>query len=190
MLVSYNKLVRVMRIINLINKAILKLLGRIKGGVFYARKVGVVIGEGCRIYITDFGSEPFLISIGDKVTITSGVKLLTHDGSTWLISNSNGRRYQRYGKICIGNNVFIGVNSIVLPGVEIGNEVIVAAGSVVTSDVPPNSVVGGNPAKVLMSFDAYRDKVMELYVNDEELDGFMDYRDRCLGAIRLAQARK
>ena len=55
-----------MRIINLINKAILKLLGRIKGGVFYARKVGVVIGEGCRIYITDFGSEPFLISIGDK----------------------------------------------------------------------------------------------------------------------------
>jgi acetyltransferase-like isoleucine patch superfamily enzyme len=58
----------------------------------------------------------------------------------------------------IMDNVFIGCNSTILGGVTIGNNVVVAAGSVVTKDVPPNSVVAGNPAKVIESFDDYINK--------------------------------
>src|SRR5215831_14910005 len=86
------------------------------GNIFYARKLGVKVGRDCRLYINCFGSEPFLIEIGDHVTITSGVRFVTHDGSTWLINDDKGRRYL-YRKIIIGNNVFIGMNSIIMPGV-------------------------------------------------------------------------
>lgn len=55
------------------------------GPIKYARYKGVHIGDECRIYIRSWGSEPFLISIGDNVTITSGVKFITHDGSTCLV---------------------------------------------------------------------------------------------------------
>jgi acetyltransferase-like isoleucine patch superfamily enzyme len=89
-----------------------------KSGVKYARYKGVQVGDNCRVYTRNFGSEPWLISIGDKVTVTSGVVLLTHDGSTWLMNDEKGRRYL-YRRIEIGNNVFIGVNSIVMPGVKI-----------------------------------------------------------------------
>ena len=58
----------------------------------YAKKIGVKIGKNCRIYISQFGTEPFLIEIGNNVTITSGVKIITHDGSTWLINDEILRR--------------------------------------------------------------------------------------------------
>ena len=80
----------------------------------YAKYRGVKMGKGCRIYITKWGAEPFLIKIGDRVTITKGVIILTHDGSSWLIRDHKGRRYL-YRKVIIGNNVFIGVNSIIMP---------------------------------------------------------------------------
>lgn len=131
----------------------------------YARMVGVTIGRNCRIYKTSFGSEPFLISIGDRVTVTSGVRFLTHDGSLCLLRDEKGRRY-RYNRIEIGSDVFIGVNSIILPGVKIGSNSIVAAGSVVTKSVPPGSVVGGNPARWIMSFDVFQEKNHEKCVSD------------------------
>lgn len=62
----------------------------------YAKYLGVKIGENCRIYNTEWGTEPFLIDIGDKVTITSGVKFITHDGTTWLMNDEKGRRYYYY----------------------------------------------------------------------------------------------
>ncbi len=126
------------------------------GGVSSARAAGVKVGEGCRIYIKDFGSEPFLISIGDNVTITAGVKLITHDGSLSLVRDAQGRRFY-YAPIKISNDVFIGVNSIILPGVTIGREVVVAAGSVVTKDIPSGVVVAGAPAKEIMSFSSWRE---------------------------------
>ena len=96
---------------------------------------------------------PWLISIGDDVTISSDVHILTHDAST----NKAGFE-TKIGLVKIGNNCFVGVGSIILCNVTIGDNVIIGAGSVVTHDIPSNSVVGGNPAKVITSFDAWKKK--------------------------------
>lgn len=159
------------------------------GGVAFARRSGISVGSGCRIYTTQFGSEPFLITIGDRVTITSGVKILTHDGSTWLVRD-NGSRYQRYAPVVIGNDVFIGVNAIIMPGVCIGSRVVVGAGSVVTRNVDDNSVVAGNPAKVIGTYEAFENKIRTSCVNDIELDGISDYEDRVHRAIQLQDRKK
>ncbi|MDP2492205.1 acyltransferase [Vibrio splendidus] len=124
------------------------------GYVALARSKGVSVGENCRLYIKYWGTEPHLIKIGNGVTIARGVELLTHDGSYGLVS-SNGKRKYYYGSITIGDNVFIGVNTVILPNVDIGNNVIVGAGSVVTKPVPDNSVVIGSPAKVIKSFEEF-----------------------------------
>lgn len=143
---------------------------RILGRVAYARRKGVKIGEGCRIYIDNFGSEPWLIEIGDRVTITSGVYLLTHDGATWLIRDENGRRYN-YAKIRIGSDVFVGVGSIILPGVSVGNNVIVAAGSVVTKSIPDGTIVAGNPARIIGAFDEYKKKCLDCFFSEKDVVG-------------------
>lgn len=155
------------------------------GAERYARKLGVVIGQDCRIYMSQWGSEPFLVSVGDKVTITSGVKILTHDGSTWLFNDESGVRYQRYAPVKIGSNVFIGVNSIIMPGVTIGDRVVVGAGSVVTKDVPSGVVVAGNPARKILSYDDLYLKVKRNCVSDSELDHVVDYKERVKLAIKL-----
>lgn len=160
------------------------------GRIGYARYLGVQVGAGCRLYISDWGSEPFLIKIGNRVTITSGVKLLTHDGATWLVRNDSGVRYQRYRRICIGDDVFVGIDAIVLPGITIGNRVVVGAGSVVTRDVPDNTVVVGNPAKRVCSFDSYRKKIESSEALDTELVNARSYRQRVELAIRIAAGRQ
>jgi acetyltransferase-like isoleucine patch superfamily enzyme len=164
-------------------------IGKVFGGPASARWQGVAVGKDCRIYTSRFGSEPFLISIGDRVTITSGVTILTHDGATWLVRDAAGRRY-RYAPVAIGNDVFVGVNSIIMPGVRIDDHVIVAAGSVVTKSVPANSVVAGCPAKVIGSFEDYRRRALAEFPSDRDLVGFTDYRARVQKAIEIANAQK
>lgn len=148
-----------------------------KGGVPYAKHLGVKIGERCRIYTTHFGSEPFLISIGNDVTITSGVKLLTHDGSTWLMRDEKGRRY-KFQNIEIGNKVFIGVNSIIMPGVKIENNVIIAAGSVVTKSIPSGVVVAGVPAKKIGDYNSIANRMLKDCISDDDMDFNKSYIDR------------
>lgn len=160
-----------------------------KGSVAYARKKGVTIGNNCRIYIRSWGSEPFLVSIGDDVTVTSGVKFITHDGSTCLVKDEHGKRYQRFAPIQVGSHVFIGVNTIVMPGVTIGSNVVIGAGSVVTKDIPDNSVAIGVPAKVVSSFADYQAKIKATCASDSELTDITDYAERVQRAIEL-QAQK
>ncbi len=137
----------------------------------------VKIGKNTRILTSwlNFGSEPYLIEIGDNCTITSGVKFITHDASIGVVFNylkknreELGFKYEKIGKIKIGNNCMIGINTIVLPGVEIGANSIIGAGSIVTRDVPPNSVVGGNPAVIICNLDIYCKKIEKKLIKIEK----------------------
>ncbi|SEI92473.1 Acetyltransferase (isoleucine patch superfamily) [Bhargavaea ginsengi] len=118
---------------------------------------GLQLGSNCRILgKPNFGSEPYLIKIGDRCTITSGVKFVTHDGGTWVFrDNPQYKHIKKYGKIDIGNNCFIGIDTIIMPGVKIGENTVVGAGSIVTKDIPGNSVAVGSPARVIMTLEEY-----------------------------------
>ncbi|WP_309367378.1 acyltransferase [Sphingobacterium sp.] len=125
----------------------------------FARKSGVTIGKNCWIATRNFGSEPYLITIGDHVQITDGVKFFTHGGA-WIFRD----RYptlDTFGKIVIGNNVYIGNNVLIMPGVTIGDNVVIAAGAVVTKSFPDNVVIGSNPAKVIGSTQHLLDRMLE-----------------------------
>ncbi len=121
------------------------------------KKAGLQIADDCRVMSWPrWGSEPYLISIGKHVTIASGVVFINHDGGTWVFRSQ--KKYSdviKYGRITIYDNCFIGEGAILLPGIEIGPNSVVAAGAVVSRSVPPDSVAGGVPAKVLMSLDEY-----------------------------------
>ncbi len=86
----------------------------------------------------------WLIEIGDNVTFAPRVHILAHDASTKRYLN-----YTKIGRVSIGNNVFIGAGSIILPNVSIGDNVVVGAGSVVTRNIPEGSIAIGNPAEVI-----------------------------------------
>jgi len=148
-----------------------------KGKKAYARYIGVTIGNNCRIYTRYWGSEPFLIRIGNNVTIVEGVRFVTHDGSTWLMRDEKGRRYY-YASIIIGNNVFIGINSVIMPGVKIEDRVIVAAGSIVTKSIPSDSVVAGNPAKNIGSYEELKERVLKNYISEKDVDPEWSYKER------------
>ena len=128
--------------------------------------MGVVVGEDCRILSLAVSAEYELISIGDRVTISSDVLFVTHDGAGWLVRDDDGRRHYWLARIAIGNDVFVGARTIIMPGVEIGDRCVVAAGSVVTRSVPDGSVVGGNPARLIGTFDAFSTKVRRTWPQD------------------------
>lgn len=101
-------------------------------------------------------SHCWLIEIGDNVTLAPRVHILCHDAST-----KGFLGYTKVGRVTIGDNVFIGAESVVLPGVTIGSNVIVGANSTVTHDVPDHTVVAGSPARVLCSLESYLAKEKE-----------------------------
>jgi maltose O-acetyltransferase len=123
------------------------------------KKMGVEIGEGCKFQFEvniDY-SHYWLITIGNKVTLAPRVHILAHDAST-----KHPLGYAKIAKIKIEDNVFVGAGTIILPGVTIGKNSIVGAGSVVSKNIPENVVAAGNPAKVICSTEEYLSKQKEL----------------------------
>ena len=116
--------------------------------VAYARSIGVRIGTGCRIYSANeamWGSDPYLCTIGDCVHITDGVRFVTHDGGT-LIFREEFPTLDISAPIVVGSRTYLGINTIILPGVTIGDRCVIGAGSVVSRNIPENSLAVGVPA--------------------------------------------
>jgi len=130
----------------------------------YLRHLGVRLGEQCIIHSYSFGSEPWLVELGDRVVLAEGATFITHDGTHRIFRDrvpGLSKFGNSYGTIKVYNNCFIGMNTIILPDVKIGPNSIVASGSTVNKDIPPNTVVGGSPAKVICSLDEYVEKYKE-----------------------------
>jgi acetyltransferase-like isoleucine patch superfamily enzyme len=109
-------------------------------------KMGKHVDIAPGVFLEDF--YPELISIQDNVDIGPNVIIVAHDSSGKCISS---RDITWTNAVVIENNVYIGAGAIILPGVRIGDHSIIGAGSVVTRDIPPNSVAYGIPAQVHLS---------------------------------------
>lgn len=136
-----------------------------------SRKIGVKIGNRCEIHpTTSWGSEPYLISIGDHVRITKNVQFITHDGGVWVLREKyDCPNADLFGRISIGNNVHVGCNAIIMPGVSIGDDCIIATGAVVTKDIPAGEIWGGIPAHFIETIDQYYEKNRERFVLSKQL---------------------
>lgn len=134
-----------------------------------ARELGVKIGNNCIIGSRFWGAEPGLIEIGNHVHITSGVSFVTHDGGVWVFREEIPD-FDVFGKIRIGDNTYIGNNSLILPGVTIGRNCVIGANSLVTKSIPDNSVVAGNPARYITSTSAYKEKMLPLNMKTKTMN--------------------
>ena len=137
----------------------------------YLRKCGVHIGEKSVIYAPRHTSidvqKPHLITIGDYCKITRGVTILAHDYAISVLLRVFGEFVCRSAPVSIGNNCFLGMNSIILMGSVIGNNCIVGAGSVVCGgEFPDGSIIAGNPAKVISNISKYHARNKECWISD------------------------
>lgn len=114
-------------------------------------KVGAYfwVGDDCS-FDTSFC---WLIEIGNNVTFSNRVQIVTHDSSLFEFIHRT-----KIGKVIIEDNVFVGSQTMIMPGVRIGEGAVIAAGSLVTRDVPAHEVWGGRPAKYMMNRDTLEDK--------------------------------
>jgi acetyltransferase-like isoleucine patch superfamily enzyme len=124
--------------------------------ISYARWLGVKVGADCRLIKVDFSSEPYLITIGNHVSATA-VRFETHDGGVWVARNSHPK-LDLVKPITVGNNVFIGYGAVIMPGINIADNSVIGAYSVVTKNIPENSVAVGVPAKVIKTTTEYVEK--------------------------------
>lgn len=157
----------------------------------YAKMLGVDIKNSVKLNGSpNWGSEPWLVTVGDRTEISFGVTFITHDGSTWVFRNQE--KYKdvlRFGRISVGDNCFIGANSTILPGVKVGDGAIVGACSLVTKNIPAGEIWGGVPARYISTVGSFAEKclretpryeveqykkdfknvVLELYGNDKNM---------------------
>lgn len=144
-----------------LNKLLSSLLFVFNKG-FYLRFIGLLFGKECRfidLRRSTFGSEPFLIRLGDHVTISSNVHFVTHDGGAWVLRNLYPNM-DLFGPIVVGNNVFIGMGTTILPGTIIEDNVVVGAGSIVRGRLYSNYIYAGIPAKKIKSLSQYAENAL------------------------------
>ena len=147
----------------MIKRILRKLIYREKSSgekyIAYCKRGGATIGNNVTVYSAKNTTidETSLqhIFIGDNTQITAGVIILAHDYSYSVLGNIYGELPRQQKDTIIGKNVFIGMNSIILMGSNIGDNVIIGAGSVVSGPIPSNTVCAGNPAKIICSLDQF-----------------------------------
>lgn len=133
----------------------------------FAKKAGVTIGKNCFISTRNIGSEPYLITIGNNVQVTTDVYFHTHGGCH--VARQIHPDFDVFGKIEIKDNAYIGAGSHIMPGVTIGKGSLIAAGSIVTKSVPDMEVWGGAPAKRLCSVEEYIERNLGFNLNTKKL---------------------
>lgn len=116
------------------------------------------MGKDCYIDFSVQFEEGYLNRLGNNVWLTDDVIFLNHDAAITMLNRYSKKRINKFGKIDVGNNVFIGMRSIIMPGVIIGNNVLIAAGSIVTKQIPDGMIVGGNPARIIGKTADYYEK--------------------------------
>ena len=142
---------------------------KLKGSLAVAIEDGMTVESGVTVMGgVGFGSEPYLITLRKNVRISSNVTFITHDGGTWAFRNywEEYGDVIKYGCIEVGEGSFVGANSTVLPGVTIGHHSVIGAGSVVTKDVPAETVWAGVPAKQVCTLKEYAEKC-EIAMQDQ-----------------------
>lgn len=128
---------------------------------------GVNMGSDNFIASRFWSSEPYLITVGSHCQITNGAKLYTHGGAgavrRWY------PKFDTFGKVIIGDYVYIGNDAKIMPGVAVGDNVLIAAGSIVTKSIPANIVVAGNPAKYVCSIEEYIERNIKYNIDSKGL---------------------
>jgi acetyltransferase-like isoleucine patch superfamily enzyme len=135
--------------------------------VAFHRRRGVKIGDRVELIGGGphmFGSEPYLVTIGDDVTVSHGVDFITHDGGLRAVRDRWPGAYV-YAPITVGRRVFIGAHAVLMPGITVGDGAVVGVASVVTKDVAPGMVVAGVPARPVRSVDEYAAASRERWID-------------------------
>lgn len=134
----------------------------------YARYIGVNLGQNCLIATRNWSSEPYLITIGNHVQVTSDVRFQTHGGGN--VFRDRIPDFDVFGKIEVKDWAYIGAGAQIMPGVTIGSHAIVAAGAIVTRSVSDYTVVGGNPARVICKIEDYLQKYLPYNLKCKKMD--------------------
>lgn len=143
--------------------------GRKRAEYFRKKQIFASIGDNVCYTPLKPPLYPELIRIHNNVTIASNVLFITHDGFHTIVNRQTKKKTLQEGVGCIeiGNNVFVGSNVSILYGTKIGNNVLIAAGSVVNRDIPDNSVAAGVPARVIGSYEKLVEKRLHNKYPDE-----------------------
>src|SRR5690606_9373886 len=130
----------------------------------YARSLGVVVGENCLISTKKFPSEAYLVKIGDGCRVAKGVSFFTH-GGLWTQRQKLKENLDYFGRITVGDYTYLGEDCKIMPGVKIGNDVIVGAGTIVTKSIPDGKICAGNPGRIVGETKDFVDKIRLYDVN-------------------------
>ena len=157
----------------------------------YAKKLGVKIGKSCQLLgRPSFGSEPYLVTLGDHVMLAgAGTQFITHEGAHWVLKGKDPEKYRYtfgYGRITVGNNVYIGTRCTILRGVTIGDNVIVGACTLINKDLAPGGVYAGVPAKRICSVEEWEQKFMA-QMPEFDLDNYR--KNKKAEVLKITQKR-